>query len=269
MRLSLRFVLPLLLVLAGIAYALAPLVDRLTLRWFVRDIEIRAALIANTIHEPLLEQLAAGKKAKTSEFFNRISQDERLYAIGYCATPESPMLASRTLPAEISCGKLLRWDTPGEHLLSGAKGLLHVAVVPVSTDTTAEVAASGTVAAGQLVLVHDMSFITRRSEETKRYLFYVFMALAAAVSLITVVVAQLSWRGWMAGMQALLRGRVCCADPRYLLSLACRASSPSPGTCSVSSRNWSPRTARAMKASSPGRPIPCGRFCVVSCAARM
>ena len=60
MRLSLRFVLPLLLVLAGIAYALAPLVDRMTLRWFVRDIEIRAELIANTIHGPLLEQLAAG-----------------------------------------------------------------------------------------------------------------------------------------------------------------------------------------------------------------
>jgi trehalose 6-phosphate synthase len=210
MRLSLRFVLPLLFVLAGIAYALAPLVDRLTLRWFVRDIEIRAELIANTIHEPLLEQLATGKKAKTGEFFNRISQDERLYAVGYCATPESPMLASRTLPVEVTCANLPRWKLAGEQLLTGAKGLLHVAVLPVSTETvepaTETAPTSATASAGQLVLVHDMSFITRRSEETKRYLFYVFMALAAAVSLITVVVAQLSWRGWMAGMQALLRG---------------------------------------------------------------
>lgn len=210
MRLSLRFVLPLLFVLAGIAYALAPLVDRLTLRWFVRDIEIRAELIANTIHEPLLEQLATGKKAKTGEFFNRISQDERLYAVGYCATSESPMLASRTLPVEVTCANLPRWKMAGEQLLTGAKGLLHVAVLPVSTETvepsTETAPTSATASAGQLVLVHDMSFITRRSEETKRYLFYVFMALAAAVSLITVVVAQLSWRGWMAGMQALLRG---------------------------------------------------------------
>jgi len=220
MRLSLRFVLPLLLVLAGIAYALAPLVDRMTLRWFVRDIEIRAELIANTIHGPLLEQLAAGKKAKTSEFFNRILQDERLYAIGYCATPESPILASHALPAEVTCASLRRWKVPGQQLLPGARGLLHVAVLPVSTDTIAVTdATTGTdpteeantsaptaTAAGNLVLVHDMSFMTRRSEETKRYLFYVFMALAAAVSLITVVVAQLSWRGWMAGMQALLRG---------------------------------------------------------------
>ena len=57
-----------------------------------------------------------------------------------------------------------------------------------------------------LVLVHDMSFIERRSEETRRYLFYFFAALAASVALITVVIAQLSWRGWVAGLRALLRG---------------------------------------------------------------
>ncbi len=53
MRLSLRFVLPLLLALAAIAYAVLPLVDTLTLRWFVRDLDIRASLIANTVQEPL------------------------------------------------------------------------------------------------------------------------------------------------------------------------------------------------------------------------
>jgi trehalose 6-phosphate synthase len=51
-----------------------------------------------------------------------------------------------------------------------------------------------------------MSFIERRSAETRRYLFYFFAALAASVALITVVIAQLSWRGWVAGLRALLRG---------------------------------------------------------------
>ena len=39
MRLSLRFLLPLALVLAGLAYAVIPLVDTLTLKWFMRDLE--------------------------------------------------------------------------------------------------------------------------------------------------------------------------------------------------------------------------------------
>ena len=204
MRLSLRFVLPLMLVLAGIAYAVAPLVDRLTLGWFVRDLDIRATLISNTIQEPLQEQLAAGKRAKIAEFFNRMSLDERIYAVGYCASPTDKALASRSLPAEIRCAQLERWEGPGDHLLQSDKGPLHVAVKPMASEAAP---------AGRLVLVHDMSFVTRRSEETKRYVFYLFMGLAVVVSLITVIIAQLSWRGWMAGMRSLLRGEGLLRQP--------------------------------------------------------
>ena len=51
-----------------------------------------------------------------------------------------------------------------------------------------------------------MSFVERRGEETRRYLFYFFVGLGAAISLITVVIAQLSWRGWQEGVRALMRG---------------------------------------------------------------
>ncbi|MES2876894.1 MAG: trehalose-6-phosphate synthase [Pseudomonadota bacterium] len=206
MRLSLRFILPLFLVLAGIAYAVAPLVDQLTLRWFVRDLDLRSSLIANTIQEPLQEQLEAGKKAKISEFFSRITQDERFYAIGYCASPMSTVLASRSLPVEIRCANLNQWEGLDNHLLPSTQGPLHVAVKPMISEVAP---------AGRLVLVHDMSFVTRRSEETNRYLFYAFMVLAAVISLITVIIAQLSWRGWMVGMRSLLRGEGLLRQPGF------------------------------------------------------
>lgn len=185
------------LALAGIAYAVAPLVDQLTLRWFIRDLDIRAALIANTIQEPLQEQLAAGKRAKIGEFFNHITQDERLYAIGYCASEQATAFANRTLPTEIRCADLARWEQPGDHLLERSQGPLHVAISTMASEAAPQ---------GKLILVHDMSFVARRSEETKRYVIYFFMALAAVVSLITVIIAQLSWRGWMTGMRSLLHG---------------------------------------------------------------
>src|SRR3970282_748495 len=50
------------------------------------------------------------------------------------------------------------------------------------------------------------SSVQRGSEETKRYVFLFFIGLGAVVSLITVVIAQLSWRGWMEGVRALMRG---------------------------------------------------------------
>jgi trehalose 6-phosphate synthase len=204
MRLSLRFVLPLVLVLVAIAYVVVPLVDQLTLRWFVRDLDIRSSLIANTIEEPLNEQLAAGNKAKIADFFARITQDQRLYAIGYCPSFQDKPVASPLFPPEIQCNSLERWTETPVPTLASERGPLHVTVRPLENDMTPN---------ARLVLVHDLSYIVQRSAETKRYVFYLFVGLTIVVSLITVVVAQLSWRGWVAGMRSLLRGEGLLRDP--------------------------------------------------------
>jgi trehalose 6-phosphate synthase len=204
MKLSLRFVLPLVLVLVAIAYAVVPLVDQLTLRWFVRDLDIRSTLIANTIAEPLSEQLAAGNKAKIAEFFARITQDQRLYAIGYCPSLEGKPVASSLFPQEIRCDTLDRWADSPAPALSNERLPLHVTVKSMRNDMTPE---------AHLVLVHDLSYIARRSEETKRYVFYFFVGLTIVVSLVTVIIAQLSWRGWVAGMRSLLRGEGLLREP--------------------------------------------------------
>jgi len=197
MRLSLRFVIPLAIVLAAIAYAVIPLVDRLTFQWFVRDLEIRSALVAKTLQDPLLELKHAGTRNKMVAFFSRITQGERLFAIGYCDASRNQLVATKTFPRDLACKDVERFREPAAHVLDSARGPLHVSVQDVEQDGAR---------IGKLVLVHDMSFIQRRSEETKQYLFYFFVGLGAIVSLITVVIAQLSWRGWMQGFRALLRG---------------------------------------------------------------
>ena len=79
MKLSLRFVLPLALVLALIAYGVIPLVDSLTLKWFVRDLDTRAKLMVGTMEGPLSELLVSDlKDNKIHAYFTRIMQDERL-----------------------------------------------------------------------------------------------------------------------------------------------------------------------------------------------
>src|SRR5438874_2266718 len=102
MRLSLRFVVPLLLVLAVFAYFAVPLVDRLTLRWFSRDLDMRANLISNTVEEPLQDLLQAGNRRRILQFFTRITQDERLLAIGFCPAQGDPIVTP-TFPKESAC----------------------------------------------------------------------------------------------------------------------------------------------------------------------
>jgi trehalose 6-phosphate synthase len=194
-RLSLRFIVPLAIALAALAYAVTPLVDRLTLQWFTRDLDLRSNLITRAIEGPLGAFAGARNIPAIQQYFASITRDERLYAIGLCANGSAAVVGSAGFPADVTCNGI-RDETHEGKILTRAAGPLLVSVRPVSTIGPE----------ARLILVHDMSFITRRSAETRRYLFYLFAGLAAVVSLITVVIAQLSWRGWVSGLRAILRG---------------------------------------------------------------
>src|SRR5216117_4160020 len=193
MRLSLRFVIPLLVALAIFAYAALPLVDKLMLRWFSRDLEVRANLIATTVDDPLHNLIRTGDRSRIQEFFTRLTQDERLFAVGFCPADNGDPVTTPTLPAEVRCSALDRFTALSGDLLQTATGPVFISVRPLA-------------GGGKLVLVHDMSFIARRSRETRDYLFLFFVGLGLTVALITVVIAQLSWRGWVQGLRALLHG---------------------------------------------------------------
>lgn len=207
MRLSLRFIVPLLVTLAAFAYALVPLVDKLTLQWFVRDLDLRANLIVNTVQEPLRPLLAAGNKTRITQFLTRLTLDERLHSVGYCTSLGKQVAATPLFPAEVKCDHLDAYATSDGRQLNNELGRLHVAVAPITPDRAIDSTPS-TIETGWLVLVHDMSFVDRRTAETRKYLYWLFVGLALLVSLITVVIAQLSWRGWMQGMRALMRGEL-------------------------------------------------------------
>jgi len=57
LHLSLRFIVPLFAAMLALAYAAVPLVDTLTLRWFVRDLDGRSFLIGETLGDSLIEQM--------------------------------------------------------------------------------------------------------------------------------------------------------------------------------------------------------------------
>ena len=94
-RLSLRFIVPLLLVLAAFAYAVLPLVDGLTVRWFMRDLDIRASLIANTVREPIENSIRYGDEARVLQALTRITEDERVYAVAFCPSPDARTAVGR------------------------------------------------------------------------------------------------------------------------------------------------------------------------------
>ena len=198
MNLSLRFILPLALVLALIAYGVIPLVDSLTLKWFVRDLDIRAKLMVSTMEGPLSELLVSDSKDdKIHAYFNRIMQDERLYALAFCDLNNLLLYKTQTYPDEVTCGSTADLGADSTTVLKLGRGPLHIASASIEKNGRS---------VGRLMLLHDMSYIQQRSSDTKWYVFYLFAGLGAIISLVTVLVAHLSWKGWLAGVRAMLKG---------------------------------------------------------------
>lgn len=189
-KLSLRFILPLVFILSLVAYLLVPVVDRLTLQWFKRDLDLRAQLVSRSLNSSL-RVLGQSQVNEMAILFEDFTTDERLLAVGYCDHQNKLIVRTSHFPPEVGCG---------DHILDSfqdlARGPVHVALSPSEF--------SG--AQGSLILIHDMSFVRRRSESTRHYILIFFLALALIISFLTVIIVQLSWRGWIAGIRALIKG---------------------------------------------------------------
>lgn len=195
LRMQLRFLVPLVVVLVGTAYLAVPVMDRLTLRWFARDLDMRGNLVANALADSLTDAETRGRKLQA--IFDRAVQDERLVAIGWCSMGGQVVSRTSRFPRDLGCEEAGRLASQRSATMNIEGGPVHVGFHPITGE-------AGQI--GNLVLMHDLSFIERRSQDTRKYLIILIATLGGAIALVTVVVAQLSWRGWVSGARALLRG---------------------------------------------------------------
>ncbi len=254
LRLQLRFLLPLVLALLAAAYFALPLMDRLTARWFSRDLTLRGELVANALSDSVAESLRERSTDRLQPLFARAVANERLIAIALCSRDDRLLHATPSYPAGLDCAAARGIAGQPSPVMTVVGGPVHVGAyeVPgeivvrrpaagVASDAASDAAsgaasgavsdaasAAGTVASAvadimpaptpaptpiveqgplaRVVLLQDFSYIARRSEDTRTYLIWLIAGLGLVMVLITVVVAQLSWRGWVSGARALMRG---------------------------------------------------------------
>src|SRR3989338_7530502 len=196
MKLSLRFVLPLLAVLFLVALGVTPLIETLTFRWFTRDLDLRGKLISNTVHDSLIRRLTSGKKSDILPLLTRITLDDRLMAAGYCTSNGILQYKTEVFPKEIKCLDP-EFEIKQSKVMKLKGGNVHIVKNSLMEKNKLF---------GHVFLIHDMSFIEKRSKDTKWYVFMFFIALGIVTSVLTVIIAQWSWRGWIWAMRTLLTG---------------------------------------------------------------
>lgn len=195
MRFFLRFIIPLGLAIGLMAYAAVPIVDRLMVEWFIRDLDLRSKLISSAVDQSIFDVLDEQSRTRVQAFFDRVKQDERMYAVGFCDARGRLSYQSGEFPSGIPC-PAAGSGALASTVLQVPNGSLHIAFHTVQ--------GSGRVL-GHLALVQDMSFVQRRSTTTRQYIMNAFLIVGIIVAAVTTLIAWLSWRSWISGTRALLR----------------------------------------------------------------
>ncbi|MGH9442584.1 MAG: alpha,alpha-trehalose-phosphate synthase (UDP-forming) [Thermoanaerobaculia bacterium] len=203
-----RFVIVLVLALAGLAWIASGVVQQTTRAWFEKDVSLRADLAVGGARQALISRWASGDRAGLEEVLSEITHDERIMAAAACSTDLGLLTQTKDFPPQLSCSRIGPRIRPNPGALQTAwkswkkveslpGGNVHVSAIPV---------ADGERTLGFVILVHDLSYVERREATTRQFLLFAFGFLALAASAVTVIAARLSWRGWSKDLRSFLQG---------------------------------------------------------------
>ena len=206
-----RFLVVLLASGAVLAWVAALVVTRTTRHWFEEDIVARAGQVAEHTRPALLPRWAPGQSEALGAVLANLVRDERLLGAAACSEDAQPLARTPLLPPQLSCsvvakrwaearakaepaGQLARiwggvFDLPG--------GNAYVSAVSLATAEQRP---------GYLVLAHDLTLSERREDKTRSFLFVAFGLLALGASLVTIIAARLSWRGFRKELLRFIQG---------------------------------------------------------------
>ncbi len=195
MRLTWRFLLPLGLVLGLLAWGTSPLLGNLIDRWLRKDVELRSQLVFYSVQDTVIRLAKEPLGLRLDTLFERLTRDERLLAVGLCAPDGRLLNHTPTWPLALACPASAPPPTPAastpepayeiEYLGDGSLLIASFPLVEEGRDL------------GRLVILHDLSYIERRSTDLERYLMLFLGVLGVLVATLTAVVARLTLKGWV------------------------------------------------------------------------
>jgi trehalose 6-phosphate synthase len=208
MRQTARFVVGLVLGLALLTWVTYFVVQRTTRNWVEKDVRLRAQAVVSGARQNLIERWDKEHSKELRSSLSDIARDERIMAVAACNADLTLAASTPDYPKNFPCALLgphvrpsvnapaENWTTWNQsEVLRG--GTVMVSAVPVQADGQP---------LGFVVLVNDLSYADRREASAKQFVLGTFGLLALAASIITLLVARLSWRSWSEEIRRLARG---------------------------------------------------------------
>ena len=191
-RPSARYAILALAALAVIIVAMTQMASVIVDQWSQRDVELRARLVFRSVGERVMLGLAAKPEADLQPFFEQLAEDERLLALGYCNPKGQLLYATKSMPDDAHCPPppLPKVDT--FEVIRGHGAPISLAVFPLSTKEDE----------GSLLVVHDLSFVEKRTREAEFYMALALVGVAAGLGLLATAIVLALLRGWTQSLRA-------------------------------------------------------------------
>ena len=233
-----RFLVPLALALTLLAILAVPVAESLMSRWLANDLDERAELVRDALEAQVVASIrgglgapigasagaaeapaasgspAARGSAANGEFpaagvaaasalvpaFDRALREEQLQGLVLCSPDGDLFAATERAQVRDRCPDWVRLaDQPGRRLDSNG-GRTYLRALSV-------LAGPAAAPLGVLVVQHHFAFTDNRLSTARWSLIGLFAMMAAVAATVTLLVARLTWRGWLASARAFLRTR--------------------------------------------------------------
>lgn len=167
--------------------AISPFATTFVDQWSRRDVELRSALVFNSLRDELANLIEAKATTQIGNLFDRLALDERLVAVGFCNSDGVLLYHSKLMPPDFSCQKIARSSRESYSTIE-SKGLpTSVGSFPIRAGATN----------GHLVILHDLTFAQRRGVQARTSVMIALAAVALVGAALASVIALLIMRGWL------------------------------------------------------------------------
>lgn len=194
----LRFVMPLALASAVVAYIATPHIDSMLTEWFRGDVELRASLVASSVEDRLTDLVARHDSNGIRKYLSRLVTDKRLSAVLVCNADDDLLYRTAPTPPEISCRLPAAPGSGSSQIVHLASGSMHVAGFLVAHPNKP---------AFKLLVAHDLGFAASRQTRVRRYMLALTGVSVVVIGLLIVLIAWFLIKRWAAILIGDIRSR--------------------------------------------------------------
>jgi trehalose 6-phosphate synthase len=167
-------------------FALAPLASIIVDAWSRRDVELRSRFVFRSIHDQVATSLAAKPVIDLVPYFERVVEDDRVLALGFCNEAGQLQYATKLLPKSFSCASLARGKTDTITTVSTRGRKFLVSVFPLSAGLIS----------GHVLVLQDLPYVDERTREAQFHTVLALVGIAVVLGLLSMAMLLALLQGW-------------------------------------------------------------------------